>query len=354
MMNTKDPQRFLSHQTLSDENDDSDFIFSSPEQQPGQEVSLRPKNFQEYIGQKMVVANIEIMMKSALKRDEAMDHILLSGPPGLGKTSLAYLLAKELGVELHVVSAPMIEKKGDLAATLTNLSPRDILFIDEIHRLPMPIEEILYSAMEDFRLDILIGQGPTARTMQIDLPRFTLVGATTKSGQLTQPLRDRFLAHLHFHFYQAEELAQIIEHNARKMKINLHPQAKLEMAKRSRGTPRLANRILRRVRDFAFVHEVEQVSLEEVHKALKLLEIDELGLDRMDRKILTIIWDYYQGGPVGIESLCSILNEERSTIEDVYEPYLLQEGYILRTPRGRKISEKALKYLKYLEKGTET
>jgi Holliday junction DNA helicase RuvB len=310
------------------------------------EVKLRPQNFDEYIGQTRVVDNVSIMVKSAQKRNASLDHILLSGPPGLGKTSLAMIIAQSLGSTLHVISGPAIEKKGDLAAILTNLQPRDILFIDEIHRMHISVEEILYSAMEDFRLDILIGQGASARTMQIDVPPFTLIGATTRSGLLSNPLRDRFMAHLHFDFYQVSELKTIISNNAKKMQLETFDDALLEIAKRSRGTPRIANRILRRVRDFALVNDHQKIKLDDVEQALKLLDIDHLGLDSMDRKILTVIQDYYNGGPVGIEALCATLAEERDTVEDVYEPYLIKEGLLLRTSRGRMISEKAALHVK--------
>jgi Holliday junction DNA helicase RuvB len=306
------------------------------------ESRLRPENFIEYIGQKRVVENIDLMVKSANKRNTAMDHVLLSGPPGLGKTSLAMLISKSLDSELHVVSGPAIEKKGDLAAVLTNIQPKDVLFIDEIHRMHISVEEILYSAMEDFRLDILIGQGASARTMQIDLVPFTLIGATTRAGLLSNPLRDRFMAHLHFDFYSAEELAMILANNAKKMNITLNEEAKLEIAKRSRGTPRIANRILRRVRDYALIEDHKIVEMIDVTKALNLLDIDSLGLDSMDRKILTVIKDYYACGPVGIDALSATLGEDKQTIEEVYEPYLLKEGLLLRTPRGRVLSEKAL------------
>jgi Holliday junction DNA helicase RuvB len=284
-----------------------------------QETQLRPQNFKEFIGQNKVVENIDLMVKSSLMRKTAMDHVLLSGPPGLGKTSLAMLISKALGSELHLVSGPAIEKKGDIAAVLTNLKPKDVLFIDEIHRMHITVEEILYSAMEDFRLDILIGQGASARTMQIDLAPFTLIGATTRSGLLSNPLRDRFMAHLNFDFYEPEMLAKILMNNAKKMNMNMSEEAKYQIAKRSRGTPRIANRIL--------------------------LDIDDLGLDSVDRKILSVMKNYYQGGPVGIEALSATLGEDKQTIEDVYEPYLLKEGLILRTPRGRTLSEKAIKHL---------
>lgn len=310
-----------------------------------QEAQLRPQNFSEFIGQNKVVDNIDLMVKSALVRRAAMDHVLLSGPPGLGKTSLAMLIAKALGSELHVVSGPAIEKKGDLAAVLTNMKPRDVLFIDEIHRMHITVEEILYSAMEDFRLDILIGQGASARTMQIDLQPFTLIGATTRSGLLSNPLRDRFTAHLNFDFYEPNHIAEIILNNSRKMAITLNTDSKNEIAKRSRGTPRIANRILRRVRDFALVNGTSKVGMTEVEAALSLLDIDHLGLDSMDRKILTVMKNYYSGGPVGIEALSATLGEDKQTIEEVYEPYLLKQGLILRTPRGRVLSETASSHI---------
>lgn len=309
------------------------------------EIRLRPETFEEYIGQKRVVENVELMVKSAVKRNAAMDHALLSGPPGLGKTSLAMLMAKNIGSELHVVSGPAIEKKGDLAAVLTNLQPRDVLFIDEIHRMHISVEEILYSAMEDYRLDILIGQGASARTMQIDLVPFTLVGATTRSGLLSNPLRDRFMAHLHFEYYSPKELSIILKNNAKKMKVDLQGPALDEIARRSRGTPRIANRILRRVRDFALVEGHQTVGVEDVQKALNLLDIDQIGLDSMDRKILSVIKDYYANGPVGIDALCATLGEDKQTIEEVYEPFLLKEGLLLRTPRGRTLSERALDHI---------
>ncbi len=315
-------------------------------QDKDQEAQLRPQNFSEFIGQKKVVENIDLMVKSALVRKSAMDHVLLSGPPGLGKTSLAMLIAKGLGSELHLVSGPAIEKKGDLAAVLTNLKPKDVLFIDEIHRIHISVEEILYSAMEDFRLDILIGQGASARTMQIDLAPFTLIGATTRSGLLSNPLRDRFMAHLNFEFYEPEMLAKILLNNARKMGIELSEESKMQIARRSRGTPRIANRILRRVRDFALVNSAKVVGLKEVQAALSLLDIDDLGLDSMDRRILNVMKNYYQGGPVGIDALSATLGEDKQTIEEVYEPYLLKEGLLLRTPRGRALSEKALNHIK--------
>lgn len=315
------------------------------ESEEGAEILLRPQNFSEYIGQSKVVANVAVMVESAKLRNCAMDHALLSGPPGLGKTSLAMLIAKSLGTQLHLISGPAIEKKGDLAAILTNLNAKDVLFIDEIHRMHIAVEEILYSAMEDFRLDIMIGQGAAARTMQIDLPAFTLLGATTRTGLLSHPLRDRFIAHLHFDFYRPQELEEIIANNSRKLQVTLDSASQKILGRCARGTPRIANRILRRVRDYALVEKKALVTTQEVQSALILMDVDGQGLDRMDRKILSVIANNYSGGPVGIEALCATLGEDRHTIEDVFEPYLLQEGFLLRTPRGRMISEKSKKLL---------
>ncbi len=321
----------------------SDRLFNPEvdEEEVKREVILRPKDFSEYIGQTKIVQNIDVMVTSAVKRNQSMDHALLSGPPGLGKTSLAMIIANALGSQLHVISGPAIEKKGDLAAILTNLEPRDVLFIDEIHRMHISVEEILYSAMEDYRLDIVIGDGAAARTMQIDIAPFTLIGATTRSGLLSNPLRDRFMAHFHFDFYRPEELAKIISNNTKKLSLHIDEDAELKMARCSRGTPRIANRILRRVRDFAIVRDSNHVNSNDVLKSLEMMEIDERGLDRMDRRILEVIQDYYNGGPVGIEALCATLAEDRTTIEDVYEPFLLKEGFLIRTPRGREISQRA-------------
>ncbi len=313
------------------------------------EQSLRPKKLSEFIGQKPVVSNIEVMIHSALKRSSALDHVLLSGPPGLGKTSLAYVIAHNLGSNIHCISGPALEKKGDLAALLTNLSARDILFIDEIHRMPIAIEEILYSAMEDYRIDIVIGQGASSRTMSINLEPFTLIAATTRPGMLSNPLRDRFIAHLHFDFYEERDLKIILKHNAIKVGIALDDDALDMMAKCSRGTPRIANRLLRRVRDFSIYNDRNAICLEDVNETLLMLQIDQAGLDRMDRKILNVILDYYGGGPVGIEALCATLSEDRETIEDVYEPYLLKEGYLIRTPRGRECSTRGREHILRLQ-----
>ncbi len=325
-------------------------ILSATEGQDEQRVDsvLRPSNFTEFIGQKKVINNVELMVASAVKRNTAIDHILLSGPPGLGKTSLAMLIAKHIGTELHIISAPAIEKKGDLAAILTSLQPRDVLFIDEIHRLNISTEEFLYTAMEDFRLDLIIGTGPASRTMRIDLVPFTLVGATTRAGLLSRPLRERFLAQLHFDYYSPEELALIVEANAKKIGLNFDEAAIINISHCARGTPRIANRILRRVRDFAVVSNTSKVTLNTVKQALELMEIDNAGLDKMDRKILSTIATQYQGGPVGVETLAATLSEDRGTIEEVYEPYLLKEGLLVRTPRGRLISQKGLDHLQII------
>ena len=338
--------------TIDKEENERFFDMDSSPEEFKHEVLLRPIDFKEYVGQKKVVQNVEVMVESAKIRNAAMDHALLSGPPGLGKTSLAMIIAKSIGSELHVISGPAIEKKGDLAAILTNLNPRDVLFIDEIHRMHISVEEILYSAMEDYRLDIVIGQGPSARTMQIQIAPFTLIGATTRSGLLSNPLRDRFMAHLHFDFYKYEELAQIVYNNSKKLGVQLDKDALELMSHCSRGTPRIANRILRRVRDFSLVKGENLISKASVEKSLQLMEIDHYGLDRMDRKILQVIEDYYKGGPVGIETLCATLAEDRTTIEDVYEPYLLKEGFLLRTPRGREISEKSREHLINIQKNS--
>lgn len=326
--------------------DCTDRIFDPVErsEEKNYEVILRPQGFDHFIGQKKVVDNVKIMVKSALIRKGAMDHVLLSGPPGLGKTSLAMILANELGSHLHLVSGPAIEKKGDLAALLTNLSFGDVLFIDEIHRLNIAVEEILYSAMEDYRLDIVIGQGTAARTMQINIEPFTLIGATTRAGLLSNPLRTRFLANLHFDFYEVQDLVKILLINSKKMNLFIDNDSLSKMATCARGTPRIANRILRRVRDFCLVKGHDYSEPSDVLEALELMEIDQAGLDRMDRKIMQVMKEYYGGGPVGIDALCATLAEDRTTIEDVYEPYLLKEGYIIRTPRGRLLSEKGMNH----------
>ncbi len=310
------------------------------------EKSLRPTLLAEYVGQTKVKENLRLFIEAARQRGDALDHVLLAGPPGLGKTTLAHIVAQEMGTQLHTVSGPNVEKKGDLAAILTNLQPRDVLFIDEVHRLPKTIEEVLYSAMEDFKLDLIMGQGPGARTLRIDLPRFTLVGATTRTGLLSSPLRDRFGVPLRLDFYPHAELQQIVDRSAGLLGVPIAPDASLEVARRSRGTPRIANRLLKRVRDFAQVRaKSSKITLGIAQDALSLFEVDPRGLDPLDRKFLLTMIEKFDGGPVGIETLASALGEERDTLEDVYEPYLLQEGFLQRTPRGRTATRLAYEHL---------
>lgn len=309
------------------------------------EFSLRPKTLLEYIGQDKAKENLEIYIKAATLRKESLDHVLLYGPPGLGKTTLAGIIANEMGVNLRVTSGPAIEKQGDLAALLTNLNEGDILFIDEIHRLNRSVEEILYPAMEDFSLDIIIGKGPSARSIRLDLPHFTLVGATTRSGQLTAPLRDRFGVLLRLELYTPEQLADIVARSAGILEIPIDRNGALEIASRSRGTPRIANRLLKRVRDIAQVQFDGKITEEVASVALSRFEIDELGLDAFDRRMLTTIIHNYAGGPVGVETLAAALNEESITIEDVYEPYLMQIGFLTRTSRGRCVTDLAYTHL---------
>jgi Holliday junction DNA helicase RuvB len=315
------------------------------------EQTLRPQMLGEYIGQDSVREKIALFIKAAKQRGDALDHVLLAGPPGLGKTTLAQIIAREMGTQIHIVTGPTVEKKGDLAAVLTNLQPGDVLFIDEIHRLQMAIEEVLYGAMEDFKLDLIAGQGPSARTYRIDLPRFTLVGATTRTGLLSSPLRGRFGVEMRLDFYNHDDLAKIVMRSASLLDIEVQNDGALEIAKRSRGTPRIANRLIRRVRDFAQVKfkavKGFEIDKKTVDEALRLFDVDDRGLDAMDRKLLISMIEKFDGGPVGIETLSSMLSEERDTIEEVYEPFLVQEGFIQRTPRGRVVTQLAFTHLGY-------
>jgi len=299
------------------------------------DTALRPRQLSEYIGQEKIRSNLSVFIQAAQKRNESLDHALLYGPPGLGKTTLANIIANEMGVNIRSTSGPVIERAGDLAAMLTSLEEGDVLFIDEIHRLSPQVEEILYPAMEDFQLDIVIGQGPAARSIKMDLPRFTLIGATTRAGLLTNPLRDRFGVILRLEFYSHEELARIVSRSAHMLGINTSEDGALEIARRSRGTPRIANRLLRRVRDFAEIEHGSHISRDVADAALHRLDVDCLGLDQMDRKLLLTLIDLYSGGPAGLDTLAASIAEERDTIEDVLEPYLMQEGLLARTPRGR-------------------
>ncbi len=299
------------------------------------ENAIRPRRLHDYVGQSSVREQMEIFIRAASKRKEALDHVLIFGPPGLGKTTLAHIIAHEMGVNLRQTSGPVVERPGDLAALLTNLEPRDVLFIDEIHRLSPVVEEILYPAMEEYQLDIMIGEGPAARAIKLDLPPFTLVGATTRAGLLTSPLRDRFGIVQRLEFYGTEELATIILRSARILGVAVEPQGAAELARRSRGTPRIANRLLRRARDYAEVRGDGRITEAAAHRALDLLNVDDQGFDMMDRKLLLAILQKFNGGPVGIDSLAATLGEERGTIEDVLEPFLIQQGFMTRTPRGR-------------------
>lgn len=317
---------------------------ASPEEAEA-ELSLRPRLLSEYIGQRKAKENLKVFIEAAKQRGEALDHVLLYGPPGLGKTTLAGVIANELGVNLRVTSGPVLEKQGDLAALLTNLAPHDILFIDEIHRLPHPVEEVLYTAMEDYALDIIIGKGPSARSIRLDLPKFTLVGATTRAGQLSSPLRDRFGVISRLELYTLEELSCIIQRSAGILDIVCGEDGAQEIARRSRGTPRIANRLLRRVRDFAQVMADGKVTSEVARTALDRLEIDPLGLDSIDRRVLSTMIRNYGGGPVGVETIAAAVGEETVTIEDMYEPYLMQLGFLKRTPRGRCVTPAGYRHL---------
>ena len=320
----------------------------SPEQSVNDddtELSLRPKTLDDYIGQDKAKDNLRIYIKAALQRKESLDHVLLYGPPGLGKTTLSGIVAREMGVNLRVTSGPAIEKQGDLVAILTSLNEGDVLFIDEIHRLSRNVEEILYPAMEDFSLDIILGKGPSARSIRLDVPHFTLVGATTRSGQLTAPLRDRFGVLLRLELYTPEQLGQIVKRSAGILGIPIDDEGALEIASRSRGTPRIANRLLKRVRDIAQIEFDGAINVEVAQSALARFEIDELGLDDFDRKMLSAIINHYGGGPVGLDTLAAAVGEEAITIEDVYEPYLMQIGFLTRTPRGRCVTQAAYEHL---------
>lgn len=317
------------------------------------ELNLRPQRLSQYIGQNKVKEVLNIFIESAKLRNQPLDHVLLSGPPGLGKTTLANIISNEMNVNIRVTSGPAIERPGDLAAILTNLNENDVLFIDEIHRLNKNVEEVLYPALEDYALDIIIGKGPSARSIRLDLPKFTLIGATTRSGMLASPLRDRFGVLCNLDFYDAKDLKEIVKRSAGIIDIKIDEKGAEEIARRSRGTPRIANRLLKRVRDYAIVKSEGIIDTQTADLALKMLEIDQMGLDKLDRRILNTIIEFYKGGPVGLDTLAASIGEEKGTIEDVYEPYLLQIGYLNRTPRGRVVTELGYRHVNKIKQNSD-